>query len=578
MKLVISSFLRTLRERDEFDKLLPDLVLAMGYRPLVRPQTGVRQFGVDLPVVGTNPDDKVEELVLFTIKRGDVGRHDWSSGSQAVGPSLDEIRDVYLTKDVEPAHQKLRKRIVLATTGDLKQDAQRNWTAYCEKYKHEALFEFWGGDKVAELIERYMLDEHVFFEEDRTDLRKALAFAGERDYSMTDLDRMLMRQLGLVGDGTLAADSKDGKHLAKALTRLNLALHMFTKAAQDAGDTRQALWAAERFILKAWHRIQLSQEPDDRLALVAYTSLVKSYLDCGLTYLRKISPYVQIREGMSGYCRESSEYAVVLQEHIGLIASVGLSVLCIAGAKEGPGEAAAVADLLVTMLDNMEATGSPRLDENAVDIALALLLLTFTDRIDAAKQWLEKLCVMVEFAFARRMGFPISSDSFDDLVDITVHPDETLLADAMGASWLTATLATWCAVLEMDAQYGFLASRLKERSPTVRPQLWHPDAESVKRWYSAASHRETGDTEVIDLPLDIGRLRERMKRFFELDKRDVMKTSPALRSGFYCLDYIASRHYRTPVPARNWYGLAFAAPQSEENVPSKSGPEQTTGD
>ena len=52
MRLIISQFLRTLRERDEFDRLLPDLLLAMGYVSLAKPQTGVRQYGVDLAAVG----------------------------------------------------------------------------------------------------------------------------------------------------------------------------------------------------------------------------------------------------------------------------------------------------------------------------------------------------------------------------------------------------------------------------------------------------------------------------------------------------------------------------------------------
>ncbi|MEX2165257.1 MAG: hypothetical protein WD823_13590, partial [Sulfuricaulis sp.] len=126
MKLILAQYLRTLKERDEFDRLLPDLLLAMGYVPTSKPQTGIRQYGVDLAAVGL-AEDGVRELLLLVIKRGDIGRSDWDSGPQSVRQSLNEVFDVYLKTHVEPGHESLRKRIVLATTGDLKQDTQ--WAA-----------------------------------------------------------------------------------------------------------------------------------------------------------------------------------------------------------------------------------------------------------------------------------------------------------------------------------------------------------------------------------------------------------------------------------------------------------------
>ena len=202
MRLIISQFLRTLRERDEFDRLLPDLLLAMGYVPLAKPQTGVRQFGVDLAAVGRSPVDGIEEMLLLVIKQGDLGRRDWDNGDPtSVRPSLNEVLDVYLTKLIAPEHAGLRKVIILATTGDLKQDVETNWTAYKEQNGARASFDFWGGDRVSDLIERYMLDENLFAPKDRADLRKSLALASDPEYDFRDLSRLLLRQLGLTTDG-----------------------------------------------------------------------------------------------------------------------------------------------------------------------------------------------------------------------------------------------------------------------------------------------------------------------------------------------------------------------------------------
>ena len=224
MRLIVTQFLRTLRERDEFDRLLPDLLLTMGYVPLSKPQTGVRQFGVDQAAVGTSPIDGLDELLLFVIKRGDIGRREWDNPEPtAIRSTLNEVLDFYLPKLVAPEHAALRKVVVLATTGDIKQDVEPLWTSFKAANEAKAKFDFWGGDKVADLIERYMLDENLFAADDRSDLRKALALAGDGEYDLRDLNRLLLRQLGLTAEGALTQPAADDRVLRKAVRRVHLA-------------------------------------------------------------------------------------------------------------------------------------------------------------------------------------------------------------------------------------------------------------------------------------------------------------------------------------------------------------------
>lgn len=242
MRLIVSQFLRTLRERDEFDRLLPDLLLAMGYVPLAKPQTGVRQHGVDLAAVGKSLVDGTDEMLLLVIKQGDLGRRDWDNGEPtSVRPSLNEVLDVYLTKLVAPEHSGLRKTIILATTGDLKQDVEMNWTAFKELNAAKANFDFWGADRVSDLVERYLLDENLFAPGDRSDLRKSLALAADPEYDFRDLNRLLLRQLGLTADGKVAKPDINLKQLQKAFRRAHLATQICARWAQADGDSRQAL-------------------------------------------------------------------------------------------------------------------------------------------------------------------------------------------------------------------------------------------------------------------------------------------------------------------------------------------------
>ncbi len=70
MRLLIREYLASLRERNEFDAILPDLLSEPGYIVYSRPSRGTRQHGVDVAAVG--PDNR---LYLFSIKRGRLILH-----------------------------------------------------------------------------------------------------------------------------------------------------------------------------------------------------------------------------------------------------------------------------------------------------------------------------------------------------------------------------------------------------------------------------------------------------------------------------------------------------------------------
>jgi len=82
MKLIRDQYLRTLKERDEVDRLLPDLLLSMGYVPRSKAQTGMRQYDVDLAAERL-AEDGVRELLLLVIKRGDIGPTEFNNSAEA---------------------------------------------------------------------------------------------------------------------------------------------------------------------------------------------------------------------------------------------------------------------------------------------------------------------------------------------------------------------------------------------------------------------------------------------------------------------------------------------------------------
>ena len=558
MKLVLSQHIRSLKERDEFDRLLPDLLLAMNYVPISKPQLGVRQFGVDVAAVGT-AEDGVQELLLLVIKRGDIDRNAWDSGPQSVRPSLNEVLDVYLRTHVQPAHSNLRKRIILASTGDLKQEVLPNWHGYTTDNSTRASFDFWGADHISVLVEQNMLNEHIFSAESRTDLRKALALAAEIDYDQKDLHRLFRRLLGLGNDGDLIEASKPAD-LAKTLGVVNLCTQMFSRWSEDEGNLKQSFIASERAVLWSWHRIQLEQPNKRAQCYEQFLEVWRTYKEVAYRYFCKLQRHLHVKDGLSGYCRENSEFSMVVFEQIGIIATIGLSQILVnsdeEGAKRNLENATVIGNALAALIANNPVSGSPRLDGNVIDITLALILLMATNHLTEAASWLEELVTRADYTFKVKRNFPIDTDSLDDLADATVWDDDELQTRLMKTSWFLATLAGWAVILERYDLYEVLAKNTKSDYPEVFLQLWHPTEDVAKHLYYSQAQYRSGEAEApIVLPETPDEYQDRMKLILASERYNIRNFSAALLSGMYAIDLVASRHFRTPVAPFFWYGM-----------------------
>jgi hypothetical protein len=564
MRLILTQYLATLRERDEFDRLLPELLQAMNYVPLAKPQTGVRQFGVDFAAVGISPDDREKEILLFVIKQGNIGRKEWSADEPAdLRPTLNEVLDVFIPTHLAAEYRSLRKVIVVATTGSFKQDMQLNWAGYEERYKSIASFQQWPGERVAGLLEEHLLNENLFADEDRSDLRKALALSGDRDYAFGDFLRLLRRQLGLQDDGSLTDPPLANDKLLKAVRRVSLAAQICGYWAQADGDSRQAIWVMERVLLWVWHRVQLMPQSGRRPFHAAMGEMWSSYLRAGTHYLEVMKDHFSVKDGMSGYARENAEYSLVIFEHIGLLSSIGLSQLMVTPNDEKQSEtqranAEVVAGLLVALIRNHAAAASPRLDRNVVEINLALILLALTDRTEAAKDWVKDMVIRLHFSFRQKKMFPIGSDSLDDLADIETSWEESRAEALMSTSWMLATLAAWSARQRIDDAYGLLAKGKSADYANVCAQLWHPTDDWPTAWYFSAAHHELGNTEApFALPKDADAVRARLTAFLSEKQYAWEAHSLARDAGIWALDFVACRHFKMPVPASFWYQVAL---------------------
>jgi hypothetical protein len=559
MKILISQYIKTLKERNELDRLLPSLLLSMGIVPLFTTQTGTRQYGVDIAAIGKDPEDGVKKVFLFVIKQKDLGRTEWDSGINSIRPSLNEIFDVYIKNHLLPEHKYLPKKIILSTSGDMKEELSQSWAGYIEDHNTYE-FDFWGAAKLATLIERYMLNEHIFNDDDRTDLRKSLSLICENDYSREDFHRLLLRILQIDSKGRITKEMKSSE-LEKSIRTCYLATNILAYWAIQDGNTKQALYVSERCLLWVWHRINLEKKPQKYFSVIGV--LWQNYINVSNEFFSKLQPYFHEKYALSSYSYESALINLSIYEQIGILSTIGLNNF-LTGLQCKDEEriirfnnAYIVSESLCALIVNNPASGSPRLDENAIDITLAFMLLYLTGKIDEAENWLQALIVRLDFVFKTGRNHPISTDSLDDLICLDCNNDDAYLKEkTTSTSWIIPTLMGWAVILKKDDGYNVLLKGIKEFYPKMCSQLWHPTNDLYQHLYFHQAQYVTGETEApITFPESMNDYQERMNELKEMDRYSFFKESSAVKAGLTILDFIACRHFRTPVPPALWYRL-----------------------
>ncbi|WP_019661584.1 hypothetical protein [Stenotrophomonas hibiscicola] len=561
MRLIIKEFLSQLGESGELDRLLPDLLTRMRIVPISRAQVGVRQNGVDVAGIGVDTNG-VRRLYLFVLKVGDLGRRDWDGGVNTVRVSLNQILDSYLQCNVLPEYRDLPITVVICSTGDLKQEVQTDFAGFCARNNSISLdFTFWSGDHLAELIDQYLFDEYVIDPDQRADLRRALALIGSRDYDLRHAYDLLKALLIEGAEASVCLGRTGRKRFVRQLKTAALVLEIIFRWAADAGNLLNAFKVGERCCLWAWEGARLRGLAGHPSIKRAVKEIFRSHQRICEAYLQKLRPYYSARDGVSLFSRENALITNTLFEQIGVLAVIGLVHIQVAHfstdeeqVRRAIDQAGEAAGALLELISNNPSSGSPRYDGNAIDIALALMLLYVAGGHEQAKQWLEDLAARITFSWQTSNSFPISTDSFDDLLALELGIlDQGQISKLKDLSTLIPVIMHWCAMLGESALYERLSQLQANVFKDVCLQLWYPDQATEPLIYMQQAQYDSGTTEApIRFPADIAgflgaqRLRAQSGNFVGPE------AFSAVKEGLPVLIPMASRHFRTPLAPQFW--------------------------
>lgn len=571
MKLVIKEYLTSLKEREELDAMLPNLLSEMGFTVYSRPGRGTRQYGVDIAAVG--PDANGERKVyLFSVKQGDLNRPDWDGTPQALRSSLNEIRDVYIPTSIPAEYRKLKIVICLVFGGDVKEAVNQQVRLYIRENTTDSLtYEEWNGDRLADLILSGILREEMFSDPMRSHLRKAAAMVEEPDIAYTHFHSLI--------DAIISRPAKKQTAKISKVREIYMCLWVLFTWAREAKNVEAPYRASEYAILRAWELLNSIIGGNGSTAAeagIVFNDLVELHFTIWDEFATKILPYVDKRHAISAAVGSYSSLDINLKVHevMGRIAMRGLWLAW----SKGQGVLPEILETpesdplhvitmqLFRLIDNNPALQSPVCDEQAIDISLALMLLGSHGGLSSAiSSWIKILVDRAYFAYRTHGQYPTCKSSYWDLVEHPTEKTDEYRKEATGGSVLYPLLALWAGGYGHVEAVAELAEFNEKELGHCNQQLWFPDEDSEGGLYRGSTQH--GDM-LSDIPIDAAGTETREYVETECASNAHFDQLSGIRLGHWPIILLACRHYRLPVPPQIWMGLLPSLPAAASDAVS----------
>lgn len=568
MLLIIRQYLALLKESEELDAILPNLLLTMGIEPIILPQIGVRQNGTDIAAIGSL-DGGPKSLFVFVVKRGDIGRTDWDSGPQSVRQTLNEVKDVVLNSSLAAKYKSLPKHIILCTGGMLKQTVENQWHGYIQNNQitNKLCYDFWGGDQLAPLIESQLFSEHVLPDRFQNKFRKVLALVSDPDNSLQDYYDIL-KELMLDLDFANQSDAVIQKKVIKALRTINICQNIIFVWAKNEGNLKPAILCSERTILNGWEFVRKNKLLENKAVMTAYFEVHASLMKIYLTYFRKVEKHCHTKDGFIGYGHHFIQECSSIFEHLGFLNTAAVLVQQYAAHHKEPEPYIRLfTDISVAIeafIKNHGATSTPCFDGHINEISTSILILASHNRITSINNWIANIVDKSLFAYhVLERHFPISTDSFDDLLSLNVEGKKNK-KELFQLSTLYPVLAEWCVALDLPDVYERVRNEMAADEISCTLQIWYPDEKTDEYLYTENAAHSSG---AMNAPMKLDPSFDVMK---ERINGAQIRTIPisefsSVNYGMFYMPLVASRHFRTPVLPYYWQEKILK--EHEDNSP-----------
>lgn len=550
MKLILKEYLRSLKERNELDALLPDLLTEMGMIVTSLPQRGTRQNGVDIMAVGKNTNQE-DTVFLFSVKDGDLNRTHWNGDSdQALRPSIEEIIDVYIPNRIPREHKNKKVVICLCFGGNILEQVRENVSSYTSlKTTDDISFEEWNGDKIAELIIQHLLKESLLPVGFREELRRSIAMIEEPEASIQYFHSLLK----LI--------EKSELNILRKIRLINLCLWVLYSWSRNLDNLESIYQCSEKSLFISWlivKDIYPNTNKEAKEAKISFGNIVRIYRQITGNFVDKFKHFCD------------KQYAISANAHYGSHANTNIKIFDILSRfsiyaywlysdiqnendkdlkQKLTDKLCSHLDLLQSFILNNGILFTPIKDSQIIEILLFIRVFNLSNEeqhIKFLKQYVTNLINALKISYAINYLYPVIYEDFDKLLNHSLQHDDGYFKEATSGSLLLPTLALISAIFEDDSSFKIIQEIQKEKLSHCNFQFWFPREKSENMMLRSPDRLHGACWSVI---LTQNTMSEFLKEVrIMLSKNEHIKDFSLLKNDLHTILLVACRHYRQPIP------------------------------
>lgn len=531
MRLVLEEYLKTLREKDELDLLLCDLLLLEGYTVFNRPRTGERQYGVDILA------KKDGETFLFVVKQKDITRKSWDTGPDSVRQSLNDILDVYLRAMLPLDYLGRKIHIIIVTNGSLQAAVQPNWTGYQKNHSSynniPIVFELWNIDELVQRCARVAFDETLFDSNVQSLLRKTLYYMDEPDFSNTYFEKVVNWYIEQIGN-----EAEITARIKKIFVSFYTCVALMNHWAKELTRYKIAVDLSEFCLIKLWEYLYKKDYFEKDFLVEWLLRFVKLYEQNNELYIDEITQLSTIKYGIMN--SNPIENRLIVLEIAGRISTYGLYSFF----NGRVNKAQELTNLLITFLNNNPAFKYPVYDDNIIELSLIFLLLKHTGRKDL-KDLIHIVIQGICAQYAELKIIPAPNDNFEEALNIQFNRG----LPAYNASVLFGGLLEWTCVENMDADFKQINEIVSTFFKEMTCQTWQINNSEEEKLYSPYAAHIAG----ISVPLSEREDLSSLAEFIKIVNQKVSFSEFSFNKySFTSIALISSRYFHFPVLPQFW--------------------------
>lgn len=540
MKIALKHYLNVLKERDELEVLIVNILISEGFHIVKIPTRGKREFGVDIAAYRNERGEY--HLYLIQVKSGPLDRKSWDTGVNSVRTSLSEAIDKDFSWAHPPSDTSPHKHLIVAFNGYEHEDVKELTSGFRrrETANHRKLqIDFWNESTLLEKIEKSLSLEGLVPTIDPINFKKILAFADIPHHPFVQL-RALLTELSA---GTI---TKEAHKVRRLFSTVRVITRVVATYARAGGAFANAVIATEISILTLAHWCQENK---------VFTPTTKEQFEMLLTdyasdlslFLERLSPLFAHQYGLAlSGITETFDYPTRTFEILSMASIYALLSMHLGLDSEK--QACLWVDEII---QNNPSAERPLLDNHGVSIGLAMLVYLYAKDPNGALQYARAVLDNLALRSKMRMPLPELRNRLDFVVEsLATGKKPPRFTDSSS----TILPLLFEVLLAAESRYweNFYQD-VKGVFSDIDLQLWYPSTDYGKHIFRHELFDGAMETS-IELPentqafIDASRNRH---AFYSSEYPDDKFTNEL--NGFVL--FISFRHYKTPIFPFFWRDL-----------------------